>query len=373
MWIPVGAAVIAAAVAVWSAFLQRKTGKESTTAASESAAAARTSAEASGRSAKAAEDAVELNRSTATAAGDRADAAALAQRYQEAASQLGHDKAAVRLAGVYAMSRLADDWPAERQTCIDVLCAYLRLPWRNAIDSDAFREEAQVRRTIVSGINRHVAEDAKNSWSANDFDFTKAELRDFVVNGCTFAGRTTFSGAEFVGDCVLNDILFEEGAFFEACVISGRVRLADMRAPGTHQLACKAMRVASDAELEITTNTKDPKGANSWTDFGSMVVQGKLTVQITRSPYRQSLLNLDDMTLDRGCVVISKIIRLRDLSSPSYLQKIRAWNWKISAGSQIRIDQDLIDNGTVTWIRSGNQPAIPDDVEMTFILPVTNP
>jgi hypothetical protein len=74
-WIPVIAAVIAAAAAVGSAFLQRKTGREAT-------AAAQTSAEASGRSARAAEEAVEVNRSTASATGIRADAAALAGRYQ---------------------------------------------------------------------------------------------------------------------------------------------------------------------------------------------------------------------------------------------------------------------------------------------------
>jgi len=41
------------------------------------------------------------------------------QRYQDAAWQLGHDKPAVRLAGIYAMSRLADDWVEQRQACIE--------------------------------------------------------------------------------------------------------------------------------------------------------------------------------------------------------------------------------------------------------------
>ncbi|MBC9718925.1 hypothetical protein H9Y04_41005 [Streptomyces sp. TRM66268-LWL] len=40
----------------------------------------------------------------------RADASQLAERYTTAAEQLGHDQAAVRLAGVYALARLADDW-----------------------------------------------------------------------------------------------------------------------------------------------------------------------------------------------------------------------------------------------------------------------
>jgi len=57
----------------------------------------------------------------------RADANQFADRYITAAGQLGHDKAAVRLAGVYALARLADDWDEQRQVCIDVLCACL---WR---------------------------------------------------------------------------------------------------------------------------------------------------------------------------------------------------------------------------------------------------
>src|SRR5215472_10073934 len=54
----------------------------------------------------------------------------LNERFATAASQLGSDKPpAVQLAGVYAMAGLADDWQENRQTCVDVLCAYLRMPY----------------------------------------------------------------------------------------------------------------------------------------------------------------------------------------------------------------------------------------------------
>src|SRR5437763_16959200 len=53
----------------------------------------------------------------------------LNERFATAAGQVGGDKPpAVRLAGVYAMAGLADDWPENRQTCVDLLCAYLRVP-----------------------------------------------------------------------------------------------------------------------------------------------------------------------------------------------------------------------------------------------------
>lgn len=53
----------------------------------------------------------------------------LNERFTTAAGQLGDGQPAVRLAGVYAMAGLADDWPQQRQTCVDVLCAYLRMPY----------------------------------------------------------------------------------------------------------------------------------------------------------------------------------------------------------------------------------------------------
>lgn len=49
----------------------------------------------------------------------------LNERFATAAGELGSDKPAIRLAGVYAMAGLADDWVENRQTCVDVA---LRVP-----------------------------------------------------------------------------------------------------------------------------------------------------------------------------------------------------------------------------------------------------
>jgi hypothetical protein len=79
------------------------------------------------------------------AAERREDTKLFAERFTKAAEQLGSDKAAVRLAGVYAMGELADDWHAGQQTCIDVLCAYLRMPYtpnpRGFIVSEPWRDK----------------------------------------------------------------------------------------------------------------------------------------------------------------------------------------------------------------------------------------
>src|SRR5215471_2792933 len=61
----------------------------------------------------------------------------LNERFATAAEQLGSDKPAVRLAGVHGMAGLADDWEENRQTCVDVLCAYLRMPYEPEPGDDA--------------------------------------------------------------------------------------------------------------------------------------------------------------------------------------------------------------------------------------------
>jgi hypothetical protein len=51
----------------------------------------------------------------------------------------------VRLAGVYAMGELADDWQAGQQACIDVLCAYLRMPYTPPAESSDEQPPSQPR------------------------------------------------------------------------------------------------------------------------------------------------------------------------------------------------------------------------------------
>jgi hypothetical protein len=64
--------------------------------------------------------------------------------------------------GVYAIAGLADDWPENRQTCVDVLCAHLRMPyWPDPGDEApapeqlAFRANREVRHTVIRVITAH--------------------------------------------------------------------------------------------------------------------------------------------------------------------------------------------------------------------------
>ena len=53
----------------------------------------------------------------------------ITELYTRAVDQLGAEKAPVRLGGLHALERLAQTNPPQRQTIVDVICAYLRMPY----------------------------------------------------------------------------------------------------------------------------------------------------------------------------------------------------------------------------------------------------
>src|SRR5215475_9680377 len=147
----------------------------------------------------------------------------LNERFATAADRLGSDRPpAVQLAGVYAMSVLADDWKENRQACVDVLCACLRLPYApdpgedaEPADRNAYLANREVRHSIIRIIGAHLREGAAPSWEGRNLDFTgvvfdggdfsRAKFSGGEVNffGAKFCGGTVnFSGAEFSGSTV---------------------------------------------------------------------------------------------------------------------------------------------------------------------------
>jgi uncharacterized protein YjbI with pentapeptide repeats len=135
----------------------------------------------------------------------------LNERFATAAEKLGSDKpAAVRLAGVYAMAGLADDWTDNRQTCVDVLCGYLRMPYEPDPGEGAlgkrrldFRASREVRHTVIRVITSHLRDDAAVSWRGLNFDFTGAVFDGGDFTGAEFSGgMVDFGGATFSGGTV---------------------------------------------------------------------------------------------------------------------------------------------------------------------------
>ncbi|MEV1248440.1 hypothetical protein [Nonomuraea sp. NPDC049750] len=152
------------------------------------------------------------------------------ERFATACGQLGEDNAAVRLAGIHALAGLADDWPAGRQTCIDVLCAYLRMPYEITPESDAsvehrlhLRSMTEVRRTIWRIIGAHLRLETESSWRGHDFDFTGAVIDcDVPFFGVRLsAGTLTFSGAQIVS----GNVWFHNAEFSGCEVILSNMEL----------------------------------------------------------------------------------------------------------------------------------------------------
>ncbi|MFB4304298.1 pentapeptide repeat-containing protein [Actinomadura sp. NTSP31] len=196
------------------------------------------------------------------------------ERFGAASAQLGHDEPAVRLAGAYAMAGLADDWEQGRQTCIDVLCAFLRLPYdpypgdapaegsepaEHARVRAAYRAMRVVRHTVIRIIGNHLNGHTDVSWRGHDLDFTDvvfdggdfrnavfadanvsfqgAGFVDGIVNfgGAQFAGTINFGGARFTGGRVnfrrtrLDDgrIDFDEARFAGGTIDFSLARFSD--------------------------------------------------------------------------------------------------------------------------------------------------
>jgi uncharacterized protein YjbI with pentapeptide repeats len=127
------------------------------------------------------------------------------ERFTAIAAQLGEAQPAVRLAGVHAMAGLANDWTENRQTCVDVLCAYLRLPYDPdpgedvaTADRAAYLANREVRHTIIRLICTHLRPDSAASWQGLNLDFTGVVFDGGNFTGATFSdGIVRFDGASF--------------------------------------------------------------------------------------------------------------------------------------------------------------------------------
>lgn len=134
------------------------------------------------------------------------------ERYVKAAEQMGHLSAPVRAAGIYAMAELADDWAEGRQLCVDVLCAYARLP-----HEDQTGAEREVRRTLFRIIRNHLRPDpgwSRAKWSTCRFSFEGAVIESADLSGAELAGdgHMTFHAVRFVGYFNMNGVRLHGGA-----------------------------------------------------------------------------------------------------------------------------------------------------------------
>ncbi|MFG2076907.1 pentapeptide repeat-containing protein [Nonomuraea maritima] len=170
--------------------------------------------------------------------------------YTKAVEQLGNDQAPVRLGGLYALERLAQDTPALRQTIVDVVCAYLRMPYtplredryekvrvaqrnaRTGISRSAANssrdpeEELQVRLTAQRILTDHLrfqaprrrwrqrhADHSARHWPDIHLDLVGATLINLDLSNCRFA-EAKFAKATFTGHTLFHETTFTDTAWF---------------------------------------------------------------------------------------------------------------------------------------------------------------
>jgi uncharacterized protein YjbI with pentapeptide repeats len=192
----------------------------------------------------------------------------ITELYAKAVEKLGSNKARVRRGGLYALERLAQDNPAHRQTIVNVICAYLRMPFfptaptgrpeheaaegqkdfgseteaRTFRIGDIWQPERQVRLTAQRILEKHVRDGrdedqqstgppASRFWPNIRLNLTGATLINFnLVNGvmadanfheAVFSGGARFDEAIFRGDARFDGATFSGSANFYEAVFSG--------------------------------------------------------------------------------------------------------------------------------------------------------
>jgi len=167
----------------------------------------------------------------------------LRSRFAAVSAQLGHEKSAVRLAGIYALGALADEWHAfgrddERQVCIDVLCAYVRLPYDPDSERAQLEGEREVRLTAIKVVRDHLRANANENanWRSCAIDFSGTtfdggDLSGIVIDG----GVISFAGSKFVrNDFSLAEAVLSDGSldFAGARMADGSLNLHGFRQTG---------------------------------------------------------------------------------------------------------------------------------------------
>jgi hypothetical protein len=180
----------------------------------------------------------------------------LTDLYLKAVEQLGSDKAAIRHGGCYALERVAQDNPGQRQTVVNVLCAYLRTPYaepattrpgvpRPLVSSRRLglrpvapgtsrlageaRQERGVRLTVQRILTQHLnpGPDPDHPdptfWAHIDLDLTGATLVEFSLLGCRVR-EAIFTDATFVDEAWFDFVTCTDVAMFERATFTSDAR-----------------------------------------------------------------------------------------------------------------------------------------------------
>ena len=161
-------------------------------------------------------------------------------KVQDAINQLGSDKASTRIAGVYALTDIADRYKGGyRQRVVDILCGYLRSDRETyplgedgkpatGLPRSGDADKA-VESTILSMFVAHLKKGSRDEndmmvrqqvrsdqlWGDCDFDLHGAEFHEMTdFADCVFEGKTDFRLAKFTNISSFSGVKFTDAADF---------------------------------------------------------------------------------------------------------------------------------------------------------------
>ncbi|GAA4547006.1 pentapeptide repeat-containing protein [Amycolatopsis samaneae] len=204
-----------------------------------------------------------------------AEARRITELYIKASEQLGSDKAPVRLAGLYALERLAQDNEGQRPTVVNVLCAYLRMPYPQPGDPPADDagetalarygdrvQEREVRLTALGILESHLRPGTDPDrpvgtfWPDTDLDLTGAVLVDLNLSHCRV--RTVrFGGATLTGETWCVQAAFTGAAWFDGTTFAGKARFDGARFTG--RVWFEGAAFAGETSFDGATFTTEPR------------------------------------------------------------------------------------------------------------------
>jgi uncharacterized protein YjbI with pentapeptide repeats len=187
----------------------------------------------------------------------------ITELYTKAVEQLGSDKGPVRLGGLYALERLAQDNWHQRQTIVNVICAYLRMPFESGLlggikigssgsentagqeadintipggtNDASWQQEKQVRLAAQRILSEHLCRpDMYQSVGGNsharywtniirldlsgatlfDFNLSNGTVAEALFTGTTFNGYANFYNATFSGRSSFDMATFNDRSEF---------------------------------------------------------------------------------------------------------------------------------------------------------------
>ncbi|MEV6240025.1 hypothetical protein [Lentzea sp. NPDC051838] len=147
------------------------------------------------------------------------------ERFARAVELLGHDAAQVRVGAMHALAGLAKSRPEYTQTVLDILCAYLRRPYRRVVDIEELDDEQNEIELEVRLTSQRLIEDLlprieEKNPVKYDLNLTKAHLHYMDLS------------YRHVGDLVLRVAHLNEANAFHHMVIHGDVYLTEAEVNG---------------------------------------------------------------------------------------------------------------------------------------------